>query len=189
MREMMNNKETFTEAMFFLAEVTGKNLSNVMFDFYYKDFEHSLDQATKAILEFAKDGKWPSINQIWERMGVSTKKPDDEDYARDLLPKIWKHMANPGGSTPTHVRESREFFTDDEWTILTSFMRWVDWCDAEQVNKDNWTTISAQFREHYKSRQKIHKYNEHLTLNGKANDLVKSLLDNKMQKLIDDIPF
>jgi hypothetical protein len=33
------------------------------------------------------------------------------------------------------------------------------------------------------------KYEAHLALGEKSNDLIKGLLDNKMQKKIDDIPF
>ena len=185
----MNNKETFTEAMFFLAEVTGKNLSNVMFDFYYKDFEHSLEQATKAIMEFAKDGKWPSINQIWERMGISTKEPDDEAKARLLFPRITYVIGLHGARTQVHCDDSKSKFTEEEWEIITSFKPWIEWCNEDYFNGDNEAIIYSQFREWYKAREQTKKYDNHLAITGKANDIVKSLLDSKIQKQIDEIPF
>lgn len=179
----MSNKENFTQAMFFLAEVTGKTLTDIMFNFYLKEFEQlDMEKATEVILSFAKDAKWPSINQIKERMGLMTDDLSSEEKARLLTQKVVEAIGKFGWP---HEKEASEWFGED-WDIIKSYSTWSLICD---VDNDGLTTFQSQFREFVKSYLQNKKHEAYLALDSKTNDLVQGLLDNKIQKQIDEIPF
>jgi hypothetical protein len=179
----MSNKENFTQAMFFLAEVSGKTLTDVMFNFYLKEFEQlDIEKATEVILSFAKDAKWPSINQIKERMGLCVEDLSDDEKARLLTQKVVEAIGDYGWS---NEKEAAKWFGDD-WKIVIGYSSWSIICD---VDNDGLSTFQAQFREYAKAYLRSKKHDTYLALNDKNNTVVSSLLDSKIQNLIDEIPF
>ena len=163
----MHNKEQFTEAMFFLAEMTGKDLSDQTFNFYFKEFEPDLIKATNIIMSFAKDAKWPSINQIKDKMGICAHEPDNEQKARLLTQKVVQAIGKFGWSNES---SAKEWFGAHDWEIVTRYLSWSQICD---VDNDGLQTFQAQFREFSKSFMHNKKYENHLSLNSEIRDLIE----------------
>lgn len=179
----MTTKENFTQALFFLAEVSNRSLTSQMFDFYLKEFEQlDFDKATKAVLSFAKDCKWPSINQIKERMGLSPNDCDDDQKARLLAQNVVWAIGKFGWC---NEKEAAEWFGDD-WKLIAGYSPWSLICE---IDNDGLSTFQAQFREYAKSYLHNQKYQNYVAIESKTGELVQSLLNNKMQKQIDNIPF
>lgn len=171
----MNSKEQFTEAMFFLAEVTGKDLTDLMFNFYYKEFEHEIDKTTNIILSFAKDAKWPSINQIKEKMGLSAHEPDDEQKARVLAQRV---VLGIGKFGQPNEKAARAWFGDKDWTLITRYSTWSTICD---INNDQLPTFQAQLREYLIAVMHQEKYDANLFLNNGMKNLID--IDSLTRKL------
>lgn len=165
----MNSKEQFTEAMFFLAEVTGKDLTDLMFNFYYKEFEHEIDKTTNIILSFAKDAKWPSINQIKEKMGLSANEPDDESKARLLMARVDLARRDIGCPIPPSAIAAEKWFGEEDWKIITRYASWAEICDVLTVDRPFY---DAQMRGFIKAHFANSKYQAHLSLTNKISGLI-----------------
>ena len=167
-----------------LADLTGKSMSTQLHDIYFNALDPlGIDEVNKILLQYVEEIKFPSIVEIRSRLGFTNKEPDDEAKARLLAQKVVDGIGKFGW--PNQL-DAEKWFGPVEWEIITRYLPWSQICDVET---DQLPTFLAQFREFSKAYMHNKKYEAHLALGEKSNDLVKDLLDSKMQKAIDDIPF
>jgi len=167
-----------------LADLTGKNMSTQLHDIYFNALVPlGIDNVNKVLLQFVEEFKFPSVVEIRSRLGFTAKEPDDEEKARLLTVRVVEAIGKFGWPNPVGAEK---WFGPDDWEIVTKYRPWPQICNIEE---DELQTFNSQFREFAKAYMHNKKYENHLALTGKANDLVKSLLDSKIQRQIDEIPF
>jgi hypothetical protein len=188
----MNSKDQFTSTLVLLADLTGKNMSTTLHDIYFQALEpYGIEKVNKILLSYVEEIKFPSVVQIKEKLGISNVDATDEEKARLLASKILRTIEKYGCSSPFHEQNALSQFSENEMKLVKSFMPWCDWCNENMVNYDNWSTIAAQFREYCKALGNQQRYDTHLeiTSGNQQSQIIASLLDSKIQKQIDEIPF
>jgi hypothetical protein len=156
-----------------LADLTGKRMSTQLHDIYFNALDPlGIDSVNRVLLDFVEEIKFPSIIEIKSRLGFTNTKPDDDAIARMLFPRILKAVEKHGSASQYHITESKALFSDEEWSLITSFLSWPDWCNDDIFNYENQATISAQFREYAKAISQSIKYDAHLSLTNKISGLI-----------------
>ena len=159
-------------------------MSTQLHDIYFNALAPlGIDNVNKVLLQFVEEFKFPSVVEIRSRLGFTAKELDDEEKARLLAQKVVDGIVKFGW--PNQV-DAEKWFGPAEWEIVTRYLPWSQICD---VDNDQLPTFIAQFREFAKAYMHNQKYENHLALKGCSSDLVKSLLDSKIQRQIDEIPF
>lgn len=104
------------------------------------DFEKAA-LTLKGMLAEIRPGKFPSANDILERMGRTTAVPDDDLVARDISGKIIRAITKIGWANP---KEAKAYIGDLGWQVVELQGGWHIVCD---VTNDQLPTMQAQWRE------------------------------------------
>jgi len=185
-------EKKFSETLVFLADLTGKNLNEQMHDFYLHHLKPiGLERVIPVLLNYATKSKWPSIQDIFKDLGISTENIEIEEEAELFKAKINKLVRNPGGSTSYHCEEAKRLMKEDEWKAVNEFMTWSVLSNGDIINEERLAYELVNLKKHYishKKKQSFEKHQELLALD--SNDLVQGLLSGSaIQKQIDNIPF
>jgi hypothetical protein len=177
-------RKKFTEALVFLADLTGRTMTDQIHNFYLKELEPiGLDRVIPALLKYASKAKWPSVDDIRQSLGINIDPTDNEANARILAQKVVEAIGKFGWNNQL---EAEKWFGKEEWEIVTKYLPWSQICDIET---DQIPIFQAQFREFVIAYNQNKQHQEYLKLSGKNQAIVSSLLDSKIQKQIDEIPF
>lgn len=161
----------FTNGFCMLCEMTKRKYSEALHDFYLSELKPlGLERVLPVILAFARDCRFPSVNEIKERLGVVTALPDEDQKARVFASEVWSAIEKFGGY---RIKDAAEHFGPEKWRVVTAFGSWPQICEILTDDKPNFL---AQFREFAKAYRLNDAYeSQTVRLSSGATNIVAEL--------------
>lgn len=161
----MNSKDKFSNTLVMLADLTGKNMTEQLYDIYLYALEPlGLDRVNQVMMKYVEKMRFPSIEDIRREFNISSECPDEDQVARLFTEKVIKAMNDIGHY---RVKDAENHFTKEEWSTIDAYGGW-----SQITLIDDTERFRPQFREFAKAYTKNEKFNAFKSLNPETKNIL-----------------